>query len=281
MRSSTDSISEKGSRAPDTSEALRFGRAIIERSLEADLSRVVGRDVAPSLSQVVKRVLVWWLDPRRDLRRGDQIDFVWSPVENEEPKALAVWLKSEKLKGERTAVLHQANQSPFPRWVNVDSGLEVESRLEAGPIRSYEQITSLLNDGRGHRGVDFKAPEGTPVFAPFAGEVVRLNWGVRGNGRCVKLQSRDQRIEALFLHLSRIASGLRVGTRLNKGDRIGFVGNTGHSFAPHLHYQLERNGRVIDPFRFHATWRKRLSEEERLRAKARLRELSSLRSRWD
>lgn len=256
-----------------------FSRAVITRALEADLADAVGADTAGALAQVVKRVLVWWINPRRDLRKGDRLDLVWSPRDDEEPVVWAVWFRGEKLGEERAAVLHQPEGAAFPRWVDAQ-GVEVPKRLRDAPIQSYEQITSLVNDGRGHRGVDFKAPEGTPVLAPFDAEVVGVNWSTRRNGRCVKLRDARGR-EAIFLHLSRVASGVRVGARIAKGERVGAVGNTGRSFAPHLHYQLEKGGRVLDPFRVHETWRARLDGEERRAAQARLLLLESLREEAD
>lgn len=256
---------------------LRFTRAVITRAIEADLAEVVGAEEAAALAQVAKRVLVWWIDPRRDLRKGDQLDLVWSPREDEEPVVWAVWFESEKLGEERVAVLHHADGAPFPRWVDAD-GREVPLRLRGSPVATYEQITSLVNDGRGHQGVDFKAPEGTPVVAPFAGKITRVNWSTRSNGRCIELRDPKTGRDAYFLHLSRIADGIRPGARVKRGQRLGAVGNTGHSFAPHLHYQLEKNDRVLDPFRVHDTWRADLPAEERRAARARLQQLQSLRT---
>lgn len=266
-----------GRRASDLSD-FQFHSVVIQRSLAADLA-VAGPE-HQALAQVVKRALVWWLDPRRDLRRGDRLDVMWKSRPGLEPVVEAVWLDSQKLGGERVAVLHRSRGASWSKWVDPIRGEEVGLRLVASPVESYEQITSLVNDGRGHRGVDFKAPVGTPVIAPFSGEVVRVNWGTRSNGRCVKIVDRRTNLEALFLHLSKVDPAMKVGRRVRKGDRIGNVGNTGRSFAPHLHYQLERGGRVRDPFRVQKSRRVQLSSAERRRAKARLRQLDALRTSW-
>lgn len=260
---------------------LGHTRIVVTRSLAADLATAVEATLAPALAQVVKRVLVWWLDPRRDLRRGDVLEIIWREGEEgherAEPVVAGLWLRSQKLGRERVGVFYRPPGAPYPRWFD-PSGQEVALRLREGPIEAYEQITSLLGDGRRHRGVDFKAPEGTPVVAPFSGKVVRVNWATRRNGRCVRLLDPRSGREASFLHLSRIAPGVRVGARLRRGDRIGAVGNSGRSFAPHLHYQLEKGGRVLDPFRVHATWRARLSAHELPGLEARLRALEALRT---
>lgn len=231
----------------------------IEHSLEVSLTRVAGPTWGAAASQVAKRVLVWWIDPRRDLRRGDRLSMAieFGP-EGEEPTLHAIWLHSQKYDESFAAFRHKAAGHPFDRFYERD-GREVESRLVGGPIESYEQVTSLLGDGRGHKGVDFKAPIGTPIEAPFAGRVVRRNWSNRANGRCVEIEGVNG-VHAVFLHLSKVH--VRRGQSVRAGQPIGELGNTGHSTAPHLHYQLGKNGRVLDPFRFHEIRQARLSDED-------------------
>lgn len=263
--------------ASSRTTALRVAQVEIRRGLEADLAKSVGATTAPSLAQVAKRVLVWWVNPRRDLRPGDRLDLVWTPQKKAEPKVHAVWFESGKLRAKRSAVLYRRESSAFPRWVDPETGWEVPLRLKHSPVEEYEQITSLVNDGRGHRGVDFKAPIGTPVRAPFAGRVSKVNWYTRTNGRCVKLKDLRSGRDALFLHLSRVDRKVRPGRDIRRGQIIGWVGNTGRSFAPHLHYQLEKNGRTLDPFRVHSTWRAQLSKVDLGRAKRLFNRLSALR----
>ncbi len=95
-----------------------------------------------------------------------------------------------------------------------------------------------MRDGRGHKGVDFKTPMGSPVKAPFEATVVRKNWNWKGNGNSIELhESGGHGWTVLFLHLSE-PSSLASGAHVSRGEVVGKSGNTGHSFAPHLHYQL-------------------------------------------
>ena len=92
-------------------------------------------------------------------------------------------------------------------------------RLEHSPLDDYEQVTSLLRDGRRHKGVDFKAAVGTPVKAPFTGVVKRKNWNFSSNGNCLELEELSgKRRRALFLHLSELPRELKPGKRFSAGQ---------------------------------------------------------------
>jgi murein DD-endopeptidase len=135
----------------------------------------------------------------------------------------------------------------------------VPAALESSPLADYEQITALLRDRPRHRGMDFKAPTGTRVVAPFRATITRVNWKP-ANGTCIELEFAD-RVTAKFLHLSRIAPGMTPGRTVEAGVMIAESGNTGRSTAPHLHYQLERpGGQVVDPLVYHRTRNRHLPE---------------------
>ena len=101
----------------------------------------------------------------------------------------------------------------------------------------------LLGHARFHRGIDLAAAIGTPVRAAAAGEVVRAGWR-GGYGRQVAL-AHGHGLATSYAHLSRIAA--RVGERVARGQVIGFVGSSGLSTGPHVHFEASRNGRAIDP----------------------------------
>src|SRR5678815_1693877 len=111
----------------------------------------------------------------------------------------------------------------------------------------------------------FKAPVGTPVKATFDGTITRKNWFFRGNGNSLEITSSGPpHMKAIFLHLSELPRTLTVGTKVKKGEVIAHSGNSGHSFAPHLHYQLmSPSDRVLDPFDVHATQKVNLAATDR------------------
>jgi murein DD-endopeptidase MepM/ murein hydrolase activator NlpD len=99
-----------------------------------------------------------------------------------------------------------------------------------------------------HNGVDFAAPSGTPVWACAAGTVVTAE--TRGaNGRLVSLD-HEEGLSSHYAHLSRFAAGIRPGVAVKQGQVVGYVGSTGRSTGPHLHYGLKRGGRFLDPLTY-------------------------------
>jgi murein DD-endopeptidase len=228
----------------------------VDGALETALVQATGRDTGPALAQVLKRLLVWWMKVPADLQKGDRVDVLYEERAGEEPIIVAVRIVSAKLQRTLEAFRFRATSSEFPRYYLAD-GEELEVRLVPSPLDSYEQVTSLIRDGRGHKGVDFKTPVGSPVKATFAGRVTRKNWFFRGNGNSLEVtESAGPHRKALFLHLSELPKTLIAGASVSQGEVIARSGNSGHSFAAHLHYQLESaDGRVLDPFQEHPTRR--------------------------
>ncbi len=219
--------------------------------LESAIVAAAGKEVGNPLTQVINRSLVWWVRVPQDLVKGDQLSVIYEVREGQEPLVHAVRFTSHKLSKTFEAWRFQPKNAPFARFFQTD-GRELEERLVDGPLDHWEQITSLLRDGRKHKGVDFKTPVGTPVHATFDGTITRKNWNFRGNGNSLEIEeSGGQGRTAMFLHLSELPKTVQAGQHVKKGEVIAKSGNTGHSFAPHLHYQLMKGETVIDPFTSH------------------------------
>ncbi len=228
-------------------------RGNVEESLARTFQRNAG-DAGDALSSVYTRLFVWDLDLRRDLQSGDALAVVWRQGPDGLPEIAAASLQSRKL-GRTDAAYHwQAPGDRFPSYWHLD-GTEVPLRLRDGPIATYEQITSLLKDRPTHKGMDFKTPVGTEVTAPRTGTVTRANWNWGANGNCIEIRYDDGML-AKFLHLSE--NRVTVGQKVSVGQLIALTGNTGHSTAPHLHYQLDRDDKTIDPLDYHGTVRRSL-----------------------
>lgn len=127
------------------------------------------------------------------------------------------------------------------------SPLKFEPRVTSG--FSFRRVHPVLKRVRAHRGVDYGAPTGAPVLTVASGTVIKAGW-IGGGGRSVFVR-HDNGFETRYLHLSRIAPGIRVGSRLQQGELIGRVGATGLVTGPHLHYELLKRGVHVNPLDEH------------------------------
>jgi murein DD-endopeptidase MepM/ murein hydrolase activator NlpD len=238
---------------------LKRLRIEVRGSLEPAVIEATGAAEGPALAQVLVRPLVWWLSVPGDLYKGDRLEALYQS-RPEGPVLVALRYRSNKLGQLLRTYRYKAAADAWPRLFTPD-GSELEQRLKDAPIDDYEQVTSLLRDGRGHRGVDFKAPAGTPIKAPFDALVVRRNWNWKSNGNCLELRERGGRRTAIFLHLAE-PPAVPNGARVARGEVVAKAGNTGHSFAPHVHYQLMAGDKVLDPFAVQETYRRSLAQPD-------------------
>jgi murein DD-endopeptidase MepM/ murein hydrolase activator NlpD len=226
---------------------LKRLRVEVNGPLETAVVQEVGAALGPRLVQVVVRTLVWWLAVPAEVVRGDLLEALYEERVGEDPIVYAVRYQSQKQGRRYRAYRFKPAGSQWPHCYAPD-GEELERRFTHPPLDDYEQVTALVHDGRRHKGVDFKTSVGTPVRSPFEARVVRKNWHFRGNGNSLELHEVGGRgVTALFLHLAEPPS-VAVGARVARGQVVGQSGNTGHSFAPHLHFQLMQGQKVLDPF---------------------------------
>ena len=104
------------------------------------------------------------------------------------------------------------------------------------PISGYNRM---------HKGVDFAAPTGTPIIAAGSGVVTRSGWN-GSYGRYIRIR-HNSTYDTAYAHMSRIARGVTPGARVEQGQVIGYVGSTGRSTGPHLHYEILVNNRKVNP----------------------------------
>lgn len=144
-------------------------------------------------------------------------------------------------------------QQLFASWDRTTQGpsivaaVAVPSRI---PLDNYRvssnfgmRVHPVLGGMRGHKGLDMAAPSGTPIYATADGLVSKAEW-FSSYGNFVAI-GHGSELETRFGHLSRIA--VSAGQRVRKGDLIGYVGSTGRSTGPHLHYEVRVAGQAVDP----------------------------------
>lgn len=118
----------------------------------------------------------------------------------------------------------------------------------------------ILRTSRLHKGVDWSAKRGTPIFAAGNGVIEDAKW-FSGYGRWIKIRHANG-YKTGYAHMSRFAKGMKPGTRVRQGQVIGYVGSTGLSTGPHLHYEVIVNGRHVDPMRIRLPRGRVLSGEQ-------------------
>jgi murein DD-endopeptidase len=227
--------------------------AEVSHSLARTFSKAVGDD-GGELAAIFSRIFMWEMDLRKDVLRGDRVQVLYRPSTDGKLEIAAARYDSKKLRKTLSAFLYQKPGDVFASYWNAE-GQEIPRRLKSTPVKQYQQVTALLGDGRGHSGMDFKAPIGTPVTSPKAGTVTRINWNTRPNGNCIEVRFTDG-TKAKFLHLDE--TKVRANQHVSAGELIGLSGNTGRSTAPHLHYQLDRGNRNLDPLKYHGAHRREL-----------------------
>lgn len=269
--------SESGQEAAATLSTATHGPRRFAGSLRGSIAATLNGSLADEEAELVSahlaRSLSWQLDLRTDLRPEDHFVVVYrygSEVQrqsNQGPgdplEILAYSYRSTRRVATYRGYRFQPSDSKWPSLWD-ETGAEVALRLKSSPVEDYEAITSRLNDGRGHDGVDFKVPVGTPVRAPRDAKILRKNWNVRANGYCVDLLYEDSGIHGIFLHLSDVYDHVVVpGQKIRAGTVFALSGNTGKTTNPHLHYGIRRQkDKYLDPFDKEATTRHHISAED-------------------
>lgn len=194
------------------------------------------------------------IDFYRDLRQGDRFTVVYETFSNNGKRT-----RSGRVLAVEFVNKEKSHQAIYFRSSNGADGYytpEGESLRKAfllSPL-TFSRVSSgftnarfhpILKEWRAHRGIDYAAPTGTPVKATSSG-IVAFSGSQKGYGNLVVLK-HNGKYETAYGHLSRFASGLSKGKRVNQGDVIGYVGSTGMATGPHLHYELRVDGVQRDP----------------------------------
>lgn len=211
-----------------------------------------------ALAMALAEVFAWQVDFHRDLQPGDNVYvlFVRQECEGELLGYGPILAASLRNKGKEYKAFRYSHQGRVGYYD--DLGRPLRRQFLRSPL-PYSRVTSGFSFSRRHPilgrklphfGVDYAAPEGTPVRATADGVVTFLGWK-GGGGKAVELRHGGGFTTA-YLHLSRFAPGLSVGRRVRQGDVIGYVGSTGLATGPHLDYRLTKNGHYLNPARLGA-----------------------------
>lgn len=206
----------------------------------------------PVVSDLIK-TFSFDVDFQRDIQDGDRFEVLYERVETEEgvfARAGHILYASLTLGGQ-TIPVYYFERDGIGEYYNLD-GETIRKSLLRTPIDGA-RVTSgfgmrmhpVLGYSKMHKGVDFGAPTGTPIFAAGSGTIIEMGRkGAYGNYIRIKHNGLYQ---TAYAHISSYAKGLKKGDKVSQGDVIAYVGSTGRATGPHLHYEIMVNGEQVNP----------------------------------
>lgn len=235
----------------------------ITRSPNYDILKQTG---SRKLAQIFTAGFKNSLNFKRDLRVGDKLVMIY-----EQKYRLGKRFSMPILK---TAMIEMRGKKHYIYLNNDDryydeKGHEVEGFLLARPVKgarissyfSKRRFHPILKKWKAHLGIDYAARRGTPVVAAGSGKIIYASRaGTYGN--LIKIRHSDG-YETRYAHLKSFRRGIKRGRRVKKGQTIGYVGTTGRSTGPHLHFELRKKGRAINPLRVVQVTTKKLRGKQR------------------
>lgn len=210
---------------------------------------------APVIVEMI-RLFSWDVDFQRDVWPGDSFELMHDRLLDETGKAVYngdVLYATLTLSGERHTVYRFESAEGRVEYFD-GKGRSARKALMRTPIDGARLSSAfgnrrhpILGYTKKHTGVDFAAPPGTPIYAAGDGRIEMSGWN-GGYGRYIRIRHNAD-YETAYGHMSRIAKGMGKGARVRQGEVIGYVGTTGRSTGPHLHYEILLAGRHTDPLR--------------------------------
>ena len=198
------------------------------------------------------RIYGFEVDFQRDIRKRDSFQLMYEVFVDDNGKIIEtgeILFANLKLSGENNTLYFFKSDGNIGHYDK--NGRSSQKALMKTPINGA-RLSSPFGmrkhpiDGfnKMHRGTDFAAPMGTPIMASGNGVVKKAGW-CGGGGNCVVIK-HNSTYQTVYAHMSKFASGIRSGVRVKQGQTIGYVGSTGKSTGPHLHYEVIVNGKKIN-----------------------------------
>ena len=210
--------------------------------------------MAPSLVVDMIRLFSFNIDFQRDIREGDQLEVLYSrrfDGRNQLAEEGDILYAALTNRGKRYTYWRLEHKDGSAAFYD-ETGKSVQRLLMKTPVdgarlssRFGMRRHPILGYTRLHRGLDFAAPTGTPIYAAGTGTVENVSRS-REYGRFVKIQHSNG-YETVYAHLSRFARGLKSNATVRQGQIIGFVGMSGLATGPHLHYEVLHYGKPVNP----------------------------------
>ena len=225
--------------------------------------------VEPNIIVEFARIFGFEVDFQRDIRKGDWFEILYEKFEDDNNRVRdtgKIIYASMYVNGEEIN-LYNFKYKNDEEYYDI-KGKSITKSLMKTPINGARLSSSfgmrkhpILGYNKMHRGTDFAAPSGTPIMASGSGTVIRARW-CGGGGNCVKIK-HNSTYETIYAHMKAFARGIKEGRKVKQGQIIGYVGSTGLSTGPHLHYEVIVNGKKVNSQKLKLPSGKILKGEER------------------
>ena len=234
----------------ELTKVIAYKESIITNSL---YQSALSLEIKPNIIIEFARLYGFQVDFQRDVWKNDSFQIIYEEFLNKDGNVIETGniiftnlnLQNQNLKLYR----HEYEKNKIDYFD--ENGKSMRKTLMKTPINGARLSSSfgkrkhpILGFTKMHTGTDFAAPTGTPILASGDGLVVRAQW-CGGGGNCVKIK-HNRVYQTVYAHMSKFGRGIKKGAKVKQGQIIGYVGSTGLSTGPHLHYEVIENGRKIN-----------------------------------
>ena len=246
---------------------LVYKETIITNSL---YNSAINLNIKPNIIVEFARLYGFQIDFQRDVWKNDSFQIIYEEFVNDDNKIVDTGeiifasLNLQNINYQLYKYEYDKNKIDYFD----ENGKSVKKTLMKTPINGARLSSSygkrkhpILGYTKMHLGTDFAAPTGTPIMASGDGKVTKAGW-CGGGGNCVKIK-HNNKYQTVYAHMSKFGRGIKRGVRVKQGQIIGYVGSTGLSTGPHLHYEVIENGKKINSQKLKLPSGKILKGEER------------------
>ncbi len=243
---------------------------VVKNDIKNNLyNSAINAKIEPNIIVEFARIFGFEVDFQRDIRKGDWFEIYYEKFEDDNGRVKdtgKIIYASMFVNGEEIN-LYNFNYKNDEEYYDI-KGKSITKSLMKTPINGARLSSSfgmrkhpILGYNKMHKGTDFAAPSGTPIMASGSGTVTRARW-CGGGGNCVKIK-HNSTYETVYAHMKSFAKGVKEGKKVKQGQIIGYVGSTGLSTGPHLHYEVIVNGKKVNSQRLKLPSGKILKGESR------------------
>ncbi len=248
-------INESSFTYKELNKQLTLNKVYKENFIKNSLYKsAIEKKIHPNIIVQFAQIYGFQVDFQRDIRKNDSFQIVYEEYKNDENKTVDfgnILYANLILQGKSLELYHFNSEKDKINDHFEANGQSIKKTLMKTPINGARLSSSygmrkhpILGYNKMHQGTDFAAPMGTPIMASGSGKILKAGW-CGGGGNCVKIR-HNSTYTTVYAHMSKFARGIKKGIRVNQGQIIGYVGSTGMSTGPHLHYEVIQNGKKVN-----------------------------------